>query len=1021
MYKIIKHSFVSAVFVLLGAVFLGLGNSYNASAITFDDFIDGNFIQKADPNDSNAPRFIPEENPLWITDEMIENETVDYYFYHDFYVDVENVPDGTLLMFCVAYYPTMNGGCDSAAVGGVLEDGTVLNRVQNGRVHFRLEYYNSSRGLRFIKIYGAGNFMYYPLVLGTAEPTMEYYYEAQPYSCTSALDFDYEELGVFQKPVGATASDTEECKFLYWERYDEGGNLAIDDNRQMVPILRDDVWTDGRQLDNSYHQYFYAVYERTGGSSDSSSGLTINLSVNNPDYGYLSEYTYEYDYGERYVDVVYDDRLRMTYDSSSSYGTDIYFYPKEIKYNDDATAIVYYYDGVESDCELGTMWSGVCNVTVNFAKRIETDLHKVTFNYVNPEWGDHDLTELYVVDGGAFDAYRSYDDDNNQVVNIYRGESMYLHPLNKEAPMDDGSFYYYVVDVNNTCDYRMHSDCEVTITYNKNLARPLVPMKIVIEDPYKSYESRTEDILAIDGSDLVFIDYNAHEIEPNGQDLVWYIHYVYDIKGYTSSIGVTPNSLTNRNRDQYVQTVESSCGNIVAANCVVKLTWSFKEGLPMTSLDVHLGSYGDDYNIVRTLEFPEGTSVRYSLILDIAYRAFDEYRETRGEFTSLELMYSDGYRYDTLYSSSNYYSSDNFIPVSGMYGILRMHDRSDQENVLLMPRQGSPSNSRQSSFLTSRDGFVDISYAIQQAELFPVYGYETVGWCPVFSDSNYGRAYDLDGNVWSVSERFTSSSYYNFDVDSCSKMWDFENDSFNSKYLQLYLYQILAPSAVPVEFKVADDESYGSWEGVDGLQPKYGDSFRVTGNTVYINDEVITFIPAEPDNYDYELDKITTTCVGKNFLSLDACEFVAHVTKTLHTHELHASSFEMPADLTKSYVLVIDEPISLGDFKAAANVELKVFADGVEIADDTLLATGQTAVFYVDGAEVLSSDVIMYGDPSADGVVNSADLFTVRKHLLGSNLTGSQFKAADVNRDKTVNSADLLKMRRYLLGLDKGL
>ena len=58
------------------------------------------------------------------------------------------------------------------------------------------------------------------------------------------------------------------------------------------------------------------------------------------------------------------------------------------------------------------------------------------------------------------------------------------------------------------------------------------------------------------------------------------------------------------------------------------------------------------------------------------------------------------------------------------------------------------------------------------------------------------------------------------------------------------------------------------------------------------------------------------------------------------------------------------------------------------------------------------------GDSNGDGEVNSGDLFTVQKHLLGSGVISDSAKkvAADVNRDGTINSGDLFMIQKYLLG-----
>ena len=81
-----------------------------------------------------------------------------------------------------------------------------------------------------------------------------------------------------------------------------------------------------------------------------------------------------------------------------------------------------------------------------------------------------------------------------------------------------------------------------------------------------------------------------------------------------------------------------------------------------------------------------------------------------------------------------------------------------------------------------------------------------------------------------------------------------------------------------------------------------------------------------------------------------------------------------------------------------------------------IIATGDKVIIN-NQSETETLEVIIKGDTSGDGVINSLDLLQVQKNILGTyTLTGAYLEAADTSKDGTVNALDLLQVQKNILG-----
>ena len=100
--------------------------------------------------------------------------------------------------------------------------------------------------------------------------------------------------------------------------------------------------------------------------------------------------------------------------------------------------------------------------------------------------------------------------------------------------------------------------------------------------------------------------------------------------------------------------------------------------------------------------------------------------------------------------------------------------------------------------------------------------------------------------------------------------------------------------------------------------------------------------------------------------------------------------------------------------KAQFQCEVSILnASGTALASASLVGTGCSIVKYnTDGSVLNKVVVILNGDISGDGVINSTDIASQKSHVKSaSKLSGCYLSAADINGDGKVSTIDYIKLK----------
>lgn len=122
-----------------------------------------------------------------------------------------------------------------------------------------------------------------------------------------------------------------------------------------------------------------------------------------------------------------------------------------------------------------------------------------------------------------------------------------------------------------------------------------------------------------------------------------------------------------------------------------------------------------------------------------------------------------------------------------------------------------------------------------------------------------------------------------------------------------------------------------------------------------------------------------------------------------------------------NYLKGVDELTAIDEFAGNVQVtggKLVVSSAKGEIVTDGNIATGMSVILQNNSGEpVIEYKVVIRGDVSGDGKINSADALGIQRHIVESRLIeGPYLEASDINQDGRVNSLDVLYVQKHIVG-----
>ena len=149
----------------------------------------------------------------------------------------------------------------------------------------------------------------------------------------------------------------------------------------------------------------------------------------------------------------------------------------------------------------------------------------------------------------------------------------------------------------------------------------------------------------------------------------------------------------------------------------------------------------------------------------------------------------------------------------------------------------------------------------------------------------------------------------------------------------------------------------------------------------------------------------------------DCASIVVNKNITLYAMWVEDFTYSIGYDVDEENKLIYNIPLGtkIEDFFEKIKVGTN-YGKVAEHESSEIVSTGDVVVITNGDQEVARYTCVIIGDSNGDGLINSADLFRIRQHLLKINiLEGAFARAADANLDGLINSADMFRIRQHLL------